>query len=192
MIVGKNLVFTVLLRGRMLLILACFLITFVLGCSSLGVTPDRPAVISLDLVSAQGLRDLAWLNFQQADKEQFLRVTFSTNADLRSFVARSSSTLWARVYTCHMGHPDFTNELGDVKFVYDERGTVYPANESDVSSAIKGKYVYHTYFRKPSDLSDDVCVVLNGGQMLGGSFESDPMDIPKAMIDAAVLEYSRK
>jgi hypothetical protein len=175
----------------------CFLASLLVGCGPSDIQVTDVKVI--DVSSAPSIDKLEPIRDEQT---LYFVVYFKSATDIRSFARRHEFTVNNEVSACSGGAVDKTKRLGLNMGVYDAFGEINIYTGVHTSSLREGEvFSYHLYFpvkvTKVIDYTSydlventtDVCVLLDGGNMIGMGHRSNTIVIPRSVLSEALQKY---
>jgi hypothetical protein len=184
--------------------LSVLLLAALTGCNAVGT--GYVGDVRLTSVSTVNLLDhpeVDWLGGERPALK-LLKISFETRSNLEAIAKKNEFNTSNSIFFCMDGPVKYQGGLGQFSGVYTARGAVSPyRDEKEMQSATsRGTFEYQIYIdlaresrRTPFDQvlpaydlrhpSGDLCVRIHGGNMLGGSFDSNIATIPVEAISGA-------
>lgn len=188
-------------------VLSVLLVTVLTGCCLGGRCQlDDMRFTEVSTVNLLDHPEVIWLGGERPSL-QLLRISFETKENLESFAKRYEFHTSNILFFCADGPEKYQRGLGQFSDVYTSRGTVSPYHdETDMQAAgPRGTFVYQIYVEltRKSRLNGvqqtipaydlrqppgDLCAQIQGGNMVGGGYESNIFTIPALVVTAAKSE----
>ena len=179
---------------------------FALCLCSYGVSyASEPRDLSLQSVQVVNLQDQVVahqpITVEKFPQAQGLMVTFSTAVDLYTFAHRHDYSLFVDSSVCAGNKLDSSKKISLIGYVYNRNGIIDPQNYANKGADEEGIKTYEIFLfmRTVENASntdkfnynllttpEDLCFRLGGGNMLGGTFKSNVVLIPKEAIEHAI------
>jgi hypothetical protein len=165
---------------------------------------------SIQIVDLRRQVEIEWLSSEPRPMKALISATFSTDVDLEAYSRRYDFNVGQDVGVCQEKSTAInrSKSLSYYSGVYDSFGEVNSRRKVVSPPDSSPTYLYHVYidvmferpglFREPVgsqaflyDLRkhpEDVCVQIRGGNMMGMTFRSNTVMIPKEDIAAAISQ----
>jgi hypothetical protein len=181
------------------------------GCIFFGAQNVRdPRLVSVDFVDPRFNEAMPWNHAWKPLSPWTVRVTFYTKANLRHYYFDLGQTVGWDAAACDAEkHMDPAREMLLAGGVLDEHGEI--EGPDDPPPPVENNRVYRVYFEAayqsieladgkreavpPYDLvqsPEDVCLLFEGGDMIGDSYHSNTIVIPKDALIAARVAAERE
>lgn len=153
---------------------------------------------SVKVVSASDVVGFLLLAKKAPPDKRFLDVHLSAERDLIKYAKQYEYNILNETSLCREGQLDPSKQLQNDSYVYDRLGVVEAVRKADDGGQDQAGYDLYIAVQSVPLASgqvfeynlqrdpQDVCVRLRGGNMLGDSFTSNTIVIPKAVIAEAM------
>lgn len=170
------------------------------ACAALGrAALDDLTFSSAAVVDLKDQANIVWLSKQARPSRPMAALSFSARTDLTAFAHQHEYNFSNVVTVCNQGKIDETKELQNDAYVYDDDGTVDAYQKKEAPGAQPKTYHVYVYL-KPIALAgktdafaydlqhrpEELCIQLQGGNMLGSQFSSNVLVVPKEAIASAI------
>jgi hypothetical protein len=180
-------------------------------CLMATASTGRPAAdknslnfVSASVVNLQDQSEIEWLGGDHRPSDELLKITFSSSIDLGEIARRYDYHVSTKIYFCEDGADKYKNGIARYSDVYsNQRVVAYDMKREAGQRTTHQQFLYYLYFdvvRSPSfdvfrkrlpgyDLHRDprdLCVQVHGGNMLGESYDTNILTIPKDAIASAL------
>ncbi len=157
------------------------------------------SLVSAEAVDRRDATDVGWFDGTFQHKRALMKVTFASRTNLYEYTNRFEFNITTRTFMCHDGEHNEARELGGDLKVFGNRGLVDAYIGSLKESLPEYHYRIYIGIRRDAPLGrqtllydlraspQDVCFFIRGGNMIGGTFVSNTIHIPKEAISAAIL-----
>jgi hypothetical protein len=158
---------------------------------------------TLSTANLQNQPEIIWLGGNHRPSIDLLRIEFLSSVDLMKRAHAHEFNIGTKIWFCDDGPDKFSFGIGHFPYLYAGNSYVSSTAADKLEANKSDEFLYHLYFQvaRKADLNGlretepaydlranprDLCLTIHGGNMIGGSFDSTVLRVPKKAISEAV------
>jgi hypothetical protein len=158
---------------------------------------------AVSTANLQSQPEIVWYGGNPRPSIELLRVEFLSSVNLMERAHAHEFNVGTKIWFCDDGPDKFSFGIGHFPYLYAGNSYVSSTATDKLEASKSDEFLYHLYLQvaRKADLNGlgetepaydlrtnprDLCLTIHGGNMIGGSFDSTVLRVPKEAISEAV------